>query len=157
MINLMTLILAFFFMEFVAWSSHKYVMHGFLWKWHKDHHRLDGNRAHSAEADEKRFEKNDLFFLIYATPSVILLVSGLLSGYSLLTYIGAGIALYGLTYFIIHDVFIHRRLNIPFLEKIHGRYITALLKAHKAHHNPKSKRDFQNFGLLIFPARYLKA
>jgi beta-carotene 3-hydroxylase len=25
-------------MEFVAWSSHKYVMHGFGWGWHASHH-----------------------------------------------------------------------------------------------------------------------
>ena len=25
-------------MEFVAWSSHKYIMHGFGWAWHRDHH-----------------------------------------------------------------------------------------------------------------------
>ncbi len=24
-------LLAFFFMEFMAWFTHKYVMHGFLW------------------------------------------------------------------------------------------------------------------------------
>jgi hypothetical protein len=25
-------------MEFVAWASHKYIMHGFGWAWHRDHH-----------------------------------------------------------------------------------------------------------------------
>ena len=25
-------------MEFMAWFTHKYVMHGFLWDWHEDHH-----------------------------------------------------------------------------------------------------------------------
>lgn len=29
---------SFFFIEFVAWFTHKYVMHGFLWTLHKDHH-----------------------------------------------------------------------------------------------------------------------
>ena len=31
----------FFFMEFMAWFSHKYIMHGFLWVLHADHHKKD--------------------------------------------------------------------------------------------------------------------
>ena len=30
--------ITFVFMEFVAWATHKYVMHGFLWYLHEDHH-----------------------------------------------------------------------------------------------------------------------
>ena len=26
-------------MEFMAWFAHKYIMHGFLWNWHEDHHK----------------------------------------------------------------------------------------------------------------------
>ena len=26
-------------MEFMAWFTHKYIMHGFLWVLHKDHHK----------------------------------------------------------------------------------------------------------------------
>ncbi|VAW03475.1 Beta-carotene hydroxylase, partial [hydrothermal vent metagenome] len=25
-------------MEFIAWGTHKYIMHGFGWSWHRDHH-----------------------------------------------------------------------------------------------------------------------
>jgi hypothetical protein len=32
----------------------------------------------------------------------------------------------------------------------------AVINAHKAHHWPKSKDDFHNFGLLVFPRRFLK-
>ncbi|MES2862928.1 MAG: beta-carotene hydroxylase, partial [Bacteroidota bacterium] len=34
-------ILTFFMMEFMAWFTHKYVMHGFLWNLHADHHKKD--------------------------------------------------------------------------------------------------------------------
>ena len=37
-INISVLLLTAAFMEFVAWFTHKYVMHGFLWFLHKDHH-----------------------------------------------------------------------------------------------------------------------
>ena len=43
-------------MEFIAWATHKYIMHGFLWKLHKDHHQVN---------KDKIFEKNDAFFLIF--------------------------------------------------------------------------------------------
>ena len=50
------IIVTFLFMEFVAWFLHKYVMHGFGWYLHEDHHRYSKNR----------FEKNDIFGLFFA-------------------------------------------------------------------------------------------
>jgi beta-carotene 3-hydroxylase len=75
---------AFFFMEFMAWFTHKYVMHGFLWVLHKDHH----TREHHP------FEWNDLFALIFALPSIILIVLGV-EALDYRFFIGIGIALYG--------------------------------------------------------------
>ena len=43
----------FLFMEIVTWCTHRYVMHGFLWYLHEDHHQPRYNGI---------FEKNDLFF-----------------------------------------------------------------------------------------------
>ncbi|MFM2267096.1 MAG: hypothetical protein RL757_537, partial [Bacteroidota bacterium] len=48
-------------MEFVAWAAHKYVMHGFLWNWHEDHHKPHFEK-------DGFWEKNDLFFLVFALP-----------------------------------------------------------------------------------------
>ncbi len=67
------IISSFLFMEFVAWSNHKYVMHGFLWSFHKDHHLTD-------IASKPVLQKNDLFFLIYATPAIVLIIWGLSAG-----------------------------------------------------------------------------
>jgi beta-carotene 3-hydroxylase len=156
MINILLLITAYFFMEFVAWSNHKYVMHGFLWKWHKDHHRKDHQSSLPLKTEDKRFEKNDLFFLVYAIPAILLMIVGFSFNYLSLVFISIGITLYGLTYFIIHDIIIHKRLNIPFLNNSRNRFIRAIIKAHTAHHWPKSKSDFHNFGLLIFPIRFFK-
>ena len=38
-------------MEFVAWTAHKFLMHGWLWDWHEDHHK-----PHTVNGF---FEKND--------------------------------------------------------------------------------------------------
>ncbi len=145
MINILLFAASYLFMEFVAWFSHKYVMHGFAWKFHRDHH-IKQNGTDSF------FEKNDIFFLIYATPAIILIISGLTGGNFPLIVIGAGITLYGMTYFFIHDVLIHHR--IPVKVNTGRGYIAALIRAHQAHHNGKNIRDFKNYGLLVFPLRF---
>lgn len=138
-------LLSFIFMEFVAWSNHKYVMHGFLWSLHRDHHI-------GTNASKPGFQKNDLFFLIYATPAIILIITGLSVMNFNLIAIGAGITLYGFTYFAIHDVVIHQRL--PIYKNPENKYIKAIIKAHGAHHKPASPKDFKNYGLLVFPGRF---
>lgn len=156
MINISLLLLSYFFMEFVAWSNHKYIMHGFLWKWHKDHHRKDHKHALPEKTEDKRFEKNDLFFLVYAIPAIVVMIIGFSFHYLPLIYISVGITLYGFTYFIIHDIIIHNRIHIPFLRMNPSFYTRAIIKAHTAHHWPKNKKDFHNYGLLLFPFRYFK-
>lgn len=140
---------SFFFMEFIAWSNHKYVMHGFLWMLHRDHHE------NLTKGIRKKFERNDLFFLVYATPAIILIVSGLSTGSPLLVACGAGFTLYGAANFLVHDVFYHRRFNL-FKGEVKNHYLKAAIRAHDAHHKPKSKDDFNVFGLLVFPGRFLK-
>lgn len=155
MANILLLILSFFLMEFVAWWSRKYVMHGLLWKWHADDHRKDITDKLPQRTENKHFEKNDLFFIVFALPAIILLITGVLITSSYLIYIGIGISLYGLCYFIIHDIIIHQRISI-FKNASHIFFIKPMIKAHLAHHKPKNKKDFDNYGLLIFPNRFLK-
>ena len=145
MIKVLLIIIAFLFMEFIAWFSHKYIMHGFLWYFHRDHHIRQS-------VAESFFEKNDLFFLLYAIPAIILVITGFSLGYNYLISIGAGITLYGFTYFLIHDVLIHQRIKINI--KINNIYFNALIQAHEAHHYGKNITDFKNYGLLVFPKRY---
>jgi len=142
---ILLILLSFLFMEFVAWSNHKYVMHGFLWSLHRDHHT-------GTNASKPGFQKNDLFFLIYATPAIILIITGFSAVNFNLIAIGAGITLYGITYFAIHDVVIHHRLLI--FKNPDNSYIKAIIKAHGAHHKPATPDDFRNYGLLIFPRRF---
>ena len=150
-------IAAFCLMEFVAWSNHKYLMHGELWKWHKDHHRSDSKkREMPLNTEANHFEKNDRFFIMYATPAIILMFVGFALHYPSLVALGIGITVYGMTYFLIHDVIIHQRLPLHFLHKMDNRYIRAIRRAHLAHHRPKTKKDFHNYGLLLFPSKFLK-
>ncbi len=142
--NFLIVLFTFFFMEFVSWATHKYVMHGFLWTLHKDHHVVNSNNV---------LQKNDLFFLIFAIPSIFLIFKGF-ENQSYYLFVGIGIALYGLAYFLIHEIIIHRRLPPP--SKTKSRYIKAIRKAHKVHHKNRGKYHGVNFGMLIVPFKYFK-
>jgi beta-carotene 3-hydroxylase len=92
----------FLLMEGITWCTHKYVMHGFLWYLHADHHQPKYAGI---------FERNDAFFVIFAIPSMLLIIFGIEAGVDFRVPIGAGIAAYGLGYFIVHDVIIHQRFK----------------------------------------------
>ena len=141
---LLIILATFLFMEFVAWSVHKYIMHGFLWYLHKDHHQVDKNKI---------LQKNDAFFLIFAIPSVILIIYGI-ENFSYLLYIGIGIALYGLAYFVVHEIIIHQRVKI--LSRIDNKYIRAIRFAHKVHHKKLEKENSDSFGMLLVSFKYFK-
>lgn len=142
MIVAFALILAFCVMELAAWSAHKYLMHGFLWSVHEDHHQVTG----------KLFQKNDLFFLIFAVPSWLCIMLGFIYVVPFSIGFGFGIALYGLVYFLVHDVLIHRRFK--WFDKTNNAYFRAIRKAHKIHHKKMGKEDGECFGMLIVPRKY---
>jgi len=134
----------FLTMEAITWCTHKFVMHGFLWHLHRDHH----------QGNEGFFERNDTFFLIFAIPSILLMLFGKLNGYDYRFFIGIGIAAYGLAYFLVHDIFIHQRFK--FLRNAKGTYFGGLRRAHKMHHKHFDKEDGECFGMLFVPFKYFR-
>lgn len=141
-LGILIAIAAFALMEFMAWFTHRFIMHGFMWYFHKDHH----------QKEEGWFERNDVFFLIYATPGVILILSGIASNFDSKFFTGIGISMYGFAYFLVHDIFIHQRFKV-FRDASHP-YFLALRKAHKAHHKSLRKEEGTSFGMLIVPKKY---
>ena len=134
-------------MEFVAWFSHKYIMHGLLWNWHEDHHTPHAE-GHGF------FEKNDLFFLIFAIPSMACYILGVETSHFYLLFVGIGISIYGMIYFLIHDVYIHQRFK--WFRQLDTKYSRAILRAHGAHHTRQTKEDCESFGLLVVNSKYFK-
>lgn len=131
-------------MEGVAWATHKFVMHGFLWRLHSDHHQKDHDGF---------LERNDSFFLIFAVPSMVLFIVGSVQGlHTPWTWIGLGILLYGIAYFLVHEVFIHQRIN--WLKRSESPYFLALRRAHKMHHKHLGKEHGECFGMLWVPWKY---
>lgn len=91
--------------------------------------------------------------MLFATPGIIFIFLGF-DGYTNIFWVGLGIALYGFAYFLIHDVFIHRRLK--WLRNIDSKYFRAIRKAHKMHHKHLEKEDGECFGMLWVPLKYFK-
>lgn len=135
----------FLFMEFMAWFSHKYIMHGFLWHLHKDHHKKDHGSW---------FERNDLFFIFYAVVSMSLVILWGEYGFWAGLPMALGIFTYGMSYFIVHDIFIHQRFKI--LRTTNSKYAKGLRRAHKIHHKSIHKGGGECFGMLWVPIKYFK-
>ena len=130
-----------FAMEWVAWVSHKYIMHGFAWGWHRDHH----------EPHDKRFEKNDLFGVVGAVASISMFAIGstLVMGSDAWwpgTWIGLGILFYGIIYTLVHDGLVHQRW---FRYVPRGGYFKRIVQAHNLHHATTSKEGGVSFGFVI--------
>ena len=145
MIFLFATLGTFLLMECVTWLTHKFVMHGFMWYFHEDHHQ---------PRYINWFERNDVFFIIFAIPSIALFYFGLEGGLNYLFFIGLGIMLYGMAYFLVHDVLIHKRFN--WFNKTNNKYLIGLRKAHKVHHKHLGKEDGECFGMLFVPFKYYK-
>lgn len=147
MTYLLITLAAFAGMEFMAWFAHKYIMHGFLWKWHEDHHK--------PEMVNGFFHKNDRFFLVFAIPSATCYIIGSAFPNMLgLFFVGVGISIYGLTYFLIHDVYIHQRFK--WFRQLDSKYSRGILRAHGSHHAKRTKEGCESFGLLIVGKKHFR-
>lgn len=135
----------FLVMEGMAWFTHKFVMHGFLWKLHKDHHRKD---------HESWWERNDFFFIFYALVSIGLFILWEYENIWFALPIALGILAYGIAYFIVHDIFIHQRFKL--FRNANNRYAKGIRRAHKMHHKHLGKDEGECFGMLWVPLKYFR-
>lgn len=142
MIYLFITLGVFVLMEGITWLTHKYIMHGFLWYLHQDHHQKGASF----------FEKNDAFFVIFAIPSWLCIMLGSMYEMYWVVSIGAGIALYGFAYFMVHEIIIHQRFKL--FSRSNNRYIRAIRWAHKMHHKHLHKEEGESFGMLVVGKKY---
>jgi len=127
-------------MEWTAWASHKYIMHGWGWGWHRDHH----------ERHDRFFEKNDLYALVGAAISIGMFAAGspLVLGDAAWwpgTFIGLGVLGYGIIYTAVHDGLVHQRW---FRYVPRGGYLKRLVQAHHLHHATVGKEGGVSFGFV---------
>lgn len=108
------------------WSRvvHHHVWHGPLYGTHRSHHEPTGF-----------FEANDLFALAHAFPAATMIIWGCgdhgLAG-TLAFGVGVGMTLFGASYGLVHDGYIHGRLPLGFLDRF--RWLRRIKSAHRAHH-----------------------
>ncbi|MFH6969110.1 carotene hydroxylase [Flavobacterium sp. FlaQc-28] len=145
MVSFLIFLGVFLFMECITWLNHKYVMHGFMWYFHADHHQPKYEHA---------FERNDIFFVLFAIPSILLFYFGVQGGFNYFFFIACGVTLYGACYFLIHDVLIHQRFK--WFKNTKNKYLIGLRKAHKIHHKHLNKEKGECFGMLFVPFKYYK-
>jgi beta-carotene 3-hydroxylase len=112
-------------MEFVARAMHKYLMHGALWFLHEDHHRPTSSR----------FQKNDLFGLIFAAVSIALFWEWVATGDPLYAAVASGMTAYGVAYLLIHDMVIHNRHLRLRRAAYRVGFLRTLIEAHDLHHS----------------------
>jgi beta-carotene 3-hydroxylase len=133
--------LGFAAMEFSGWVIHKYLMHGPLWMIHKTHH----------QPSKSFFELNDLFSVVFGSIAVVLILMGV-EELDFRFWMGIGISLYGVLYFVLHDVLVHRRLK--WFERPKNSFLEGIFKAHQAHHRTNQKEDAISFGLFVVPKQF---
>lgn len=131
----LTVVLTVAAMEVFAWSAHKYVMHGWGWAWHRDHH----------EPHDHVLERNDLYAVTFGTIVTALFAIGAVWS-DLLWWIALGITVYGLIYTVIHDGIVHQR----FMRWVPRRgYAKRLVQAHKLHHATVGREGGVSFGFVL--------
>lgn len=140
---LLIVLATFLCWEFVAWFTHKYVMHGFLWTWHKSHHTKH----------DHHLERNDWFAVVFSLPSIYLFYQGTLVSYNpYVIAVGLGILCYGVFYVVFHDIIVHQRLK--WRPKKRSKYLERMINAHYVHHSRHTKEGCEAFGFLYAPKKY---
>jgi beta-carotene 3-hydroxylase len=128
-------------MEGFAYAMHRWVMHSRAgWFLHESHHRERNGW----------FELNDLYAVVFAVPSVLLIYGGLNLGWGeWATWMGSGVALYGIIYFGFHDAIVHAR--VPHRIVPRSTYFKRIVQAHKLHHAVESRDGAISFGFIYAP------
>jgi len=125
------------FMEWFATWSHKHIMHGWGWGWHKSHH----------EPHDDAFEKNDLYAVVFAGVAIAMFAAG--EWWRPLTWIALGITIYGFLYFVLHDGLVHHRWPFKYIPR--KGYLKRVYQAHRLHHAVEDKDGCVSFGFVYAP------
>jgi beta-carotene 3-hydroxylase len=129
-------------MEPFAWLMHRYVMHGAGWAWHRSHHQVEPLKF-------GMFEVNDLYAVVFAAIAIVLIMLGNYQ-YSPLQWVGAGMTLYGMIYFLVHDGLVHQRWRYRWIPR--SGYLKRLYQAHRLHHAVVDKDHAVSYGFLWAPS-----
>lgn len=139
MLEAAVVVITVLLMEMIAFTVHRYWMHGAGWRWHRSHHERSSRR---------RFERNDLFAVVFAAIALLLMVAGRTVLWPLY-WVGIGMTLYGLIYAVVHDGLVHQRWVLPWRPR--HAYFRRLIQAHRLHHAVSEREGSVSFGFLYAP------
>lgn len=129
----------FLLMEGVAWWTHRYIMHGWGWGWHRSHH----------EPHDRVLEKNDLYAVVGSVVGSGLFVLALLTRSWALYAVATGVTAYGAMYGFVHDGLVHQRWPWRWMPR--NGYARRLVQAHRLHHAVRTKHGAVSFGFILAP------
>jgi beta-carotene 3-hydroxylase len=117
-------VVSFVVMEPVTAATHRWVMHGIGEWFHRSHHR---------PGRKPRWERNDWFPVFFASIVLFGLWLGFnRDGFAALVPMAIGVTLYGAVYALVHDGYIHRRID-PFGQR-RNAYLDHVAASHRIHH-----------------------
>jgi beta-carotene 3-hydroxylase len=117
-------VVSFLVMEPITAATHRWVMHGVGEWFHRSHHR---------PGRKPRWERNDWFPVVFAAIVMFGLWLGFnRDGYAALVPMAVGVTLYGIAYGLVHDGYIHRRID-PFGTRSNA-YLDHVAASHRIHH-----------------------
>ena len=138
LMNVLVVVVTVFAMEGIALLTHKYLMHGPGWGWHRSHH----------EPHDGAFEKNDLYAVVFGALAMALFIYAS-SESGPLYWIAVGMTIYGFLYAVVHDGLVHQRW--PFRHVPRNPYLKRLVQAHRLHHVVEGREGCVSFGFLYAP------
>ena len=127
-------------LELVSYVLHRWLFHGVLWPMHRTHH----------VSRHAWWEWNDLFSVGFAGVAIALLWIGKDAPLESVGFpIGLGLTIYGFIYFLVHDLYTHRRFW-PFRSQ--HPLMRLLQRAHLKHHQSVETGQ-RPFGLFLVAYR----
>ena len=113
----------FLLMEPLTAATHRWIMHGVGAWFHRSHHR---------PGTPSGWERNDWFPVAFASLVMFGFWLGFNTSFSALVPLGIGVTLYGIAYALVHDGYIHRRIDPFGARRI--AMLDRLADAHRIHH-----------------------
>jgi beta-carotene 3-hydroxylase len=142
-VNFVIVLAAVVAMEVFTWWAHKYIMHGWGWRWHRSHHIPAASG----------FQDNDWYALVPTLISIVLFCVDD-SSFGPLFWIALGMVLYGVLYVFVHEALAHGRWPLGWQPR--RGYLRRLVQAHRLHHAVDTRDGGVSFGFLYAPpARHL--
>ena len=133
---------AFVVMEPATYASHRWIMHGLGWGWHRSHH----------EPHPGVLEANDLYPVAFAGATIVTMaVARARPGMDTVMASAVGVTAYGVAYGFVHDFYIHQRFGV---RPARWAPLEYLRRAHAHHHDYGG----EPYGMLfpVIPRRSLR-